>query len=76
MGSSLSEIYSYLKDGEGKRYSNNMHIQLTGIEERKNITNFKMLNIYIMSLLAIIVFFLQRSCSIQIKMLWFVLFLV
>ncbi|XP_026806349.1 pre-piRNA 3'-exonuclease trimmer-like isoform X1 [Rhopalosiphum maidis] len=37
MGSSLSEIYSYLKDGEGKRYSDTMHIQLTGIEEPQDM---------------------------------------
>jgi len=37
MGSSLSEIYSYLKEGEGEKYSSTISIQLIGIEERKNI---------------------------------------
>lgn len=33
MGNSLSEIYSYLKDGDGKKYLDTKCIQLTGIEE-------------------------------------------
>ncbi|XP_025195413.1 pre-piRNA 3'-exonuclease trimmer-like [Melanaphis sacchari] len=37
MGSSLSEIYSFLKDGDGEKYSNIISIQLTGIEEPPNM---------------------------------------
>lgn len=44
MGSSLSEIYTYLKDGEGKMYSEAMCIQLVGFELRKCITYFKKCN--------------------------------
>jgi len=47
MGSSLSEIYLYLKDGEGKHHSETISIQLTAIEERKNITYLKIFYSYI-----------------------------
>jgi len=47
IGSSLPQIYSYLKDGDGKKYSDTIHIQLTSIEERKNITYFIIFIIHI-----------------------------
>ncbi|XP_022182122.1 pre-piRNA 3'-exonuclease trimmer-like isoform X1 [Myzus persicae] len=37
VGSSLSEIYSYLKDGDGEKYSDNTCIQLIGIEEPQDM---------------------------------------
>ncbi|KAF0762846.1 pre-piRNA 3'-exonuclease trimmer-like [Aphis craccivora] len=37
MGSSLSEIYSYLKEGEGEKYSSTISIQLIGIEEPQDM---------------------------------------
>ncbi|KAL4096600.1 hypothetical protein QTP88_021521 [Uroleucon formosanum] len=37
IGSSLPEIYSYLKDGDGKKYLDNIHIQLDGIEEPQDM---------------------------------------
>lgn len=47
IGSSLPEIYSYLKDGDGKKYLDTINIQLAGIEERKNITYFIIIIIHI-----------------------------
>ncbi|XP_008185451.2 pre-piRNA 3'-exonuclease trimmer [Acyrthosiphon pisum] len=37
IGSSLPEIYSFLKDGDGKKYSDTIRIQLTGIEEPQDM---------------------------------------
>ncbi|XP_015363248.1 PREDICTED: poly(A)-specific ribonuclease PARN-like [Diuraphis noxia] len=37
LGSSLSEIYSYLKDGDGHKYADTICIQLTGIEEPQDM---------------------------------------
>ncbi|KAL5242431.1 hypothetical protein ACI65C_009841 [Semiaphis heraclei] len=37
LGSSLSEIYSFLKDGDGNKYSDIVCIQLTGIEEPQDL---------------------------------------
>lgn len=35
--SSLTEIYSYLKDGDGKIYLNYMSIKLSNIDESKSL---------------------------------------
>lgn len=35
MGNSLSEIYSYLEEGDAKIYSDSISIELIGIEKRK-----------------------------------------
>lgn len=35
MGSSLSEVYSFLKYGDAKIHSDSILVQLSGIEERK-----------------------------------------
>lgn len=40
-GNSLSEIYSYLKDGDGKYLSNSIDVELVNTEECKKFIHIK-----------------------------------